>query len=106
MFDQTMCPSFSRDLAGETRTDQTTGEIADRNVIWLTSYDENTKAGGVKTVSLPSGAYCVMWTEYKNAEVRDQWGGTYDDWVNDGLRYVLLDETGHILKNVTAVREL
>ena len=78
------------DLAGETRTDVATGEIADTNVIWLTANNETEAAGNVKLVTLEDGSYCVLWEHFTDRKP-------------DGVRYVILDECGNVLRGETAV---
>ncbi len=94
IIDQTLSDIASKDCAGENRIDKSTGKIADTNVIWLTSYDKTERADGVKVVTLASGAYCVLWNEYNNID---------DEWVFDGIHYVILDEKGYTLRKETVM---
>jgi hypothetical protein len=77
-------------LAGEDRIDEVTGEVADQNVIWLTSCDENTKAGNVKVVTLADNTYCVLWEVMEG----DQF---------DHISYVILDQYGNLLQAETPI---
>lgn len=87
--DQTLLSNVSG-LAGESRIDEATGEIADRNVVWLTECNETEKAGQVKIATLEDGSYCVLWEKFVN-----------DNF--DSIRYVIMDECGNIIRRETAI---
>lgn len=87
--DQTLLNNVSG-LAGESRIDEATGEIADRNVVWLTECNETEKAGQVKIVTLEDGSYCVLWEKFINGNF-------------DSVRYVIMDECGNIIRRETAI---
>ena len=78
------------DIGGEDRIDDATGEVADSHVFWLTSCNSTEKAGQVKVVTLENGAYCVLWEKMVNGKF-------------DGIRYVIMDECGNILRRETAI---
>ena len=78
------------DIGGENRIDDATGEVADSHVFWLTSCNSAVKAGQVKVVTLENGAYCVLWEKLVNGKF-------------DGIRYVIMDECGNILRRETAI---
>jgi len=78
-------------LAGIDRIDNETGEVADKNVIWLTECNENEQAGVSKVVTLEDGSYCVLWNKYVN--------GSFDS-----VRYVITDECGNILRQESEIK--
>jgi hypothetical protein len=83
--DSTLIASASADCAGVDRYDEATGEVADSNVVWLTQCDATHQAGEVKVVTLPSGAYCVLWESLVDGKF-------------DSVQYVILDELGNVLR--------
>lgn len=89
LVDQTLVSDVSG-LAGESRIDEATGEVADRNIVWLTECNETEKAGQVKIVTLEDGSYCVLWEKFIN-----------DNF--DSIRYVIIDECGNIIRQETAI---
>lgn len=89
LVDQTLISNASG-LAGESRTDEATGEIVDRNVVWLTECNETEKAGQVKIVTLDDGSYCVLWEKFVNNNF-------------DSVRYVIMDECGNIIRRETVI---
>ncbi len=89
LVDQTLLSNVSG-LAGESRIDEATGEIADKNVIWLTECNETEQAGQVKIVTLEDGSYCVLWEKFINGDF-------------DSVRYVIMDECGNIIRRETAI---
>lgn len=88
--DESMSTDIKFDFAGTTRINEATGEDADYNVIWLTQCNDNEKAANVKIVTLPGGAYCVLWEKIVNNKF-------------DSIRYVIMDECGNTLRKETAV---
>ena len=89
--DTTLRASAAADCAGVERIDQATGNSADSNVIWLTSVAENESVQNVKTVTLGSGAYCVLWEQFVDEEF-------------DSVKYVILDQQGYVLRQETELR--
>ncbi|MDE6021101.1 MAG: dockerin type I repeat-containing protein [Ruminococcus sp.] len=83
-------PEDSLPLAGVDRVDELTGNVADKNVIWLTECDDVTKAGSVKVVSLRGNRYCVLWETFKNNSF-------------DHISYVIIDQYGNQLQNETSI---
>lgn len=83
-------PEDSLPLAGVDRVDELTGNVADKNVIWLTECDDLTKAGSVKVVSLSGNRYCVLWETFKNNSF-------------DHISYVIIDQYGNQLQNETSI---
>lgn len=79
------------DFAGVDRIDAETGEIADRNVIWLTECNENEKAGNVKIAAMEDGSYCVLWEKIVDGKF-------------DSVRYVILDACGNLLRSEREIR--
>ncbi|MDE6834595.1 MAG: leucine-rich repeat protein [Ruminococcus sp.] len=77
-------------LAGESRIDEATEKIVDRNVVWLTECNETEKAGQVKIVTLEDGSYCVLWEKFIDGNF-------------DSVRYVIMDECGNIIRRETAI---
>lgn len=88
--DQTLYDSPAKDCAGVDRIDEETGEVADKNVIWLTKCNEKEIAGSVKIVTLEDGSYCVLWEKFIDNKF-------------DSIRYVILDECGYTLRRETAI---
>jgi len=88
--DESMFTDTKFDFAGTTRINEATGENADYNVIWLTQCNDNEKAANVKIVTLPGGAYCVLWEKIVNNKF-------------DSIRYVIMDECGNALRKETAI---
>lgn len=86
--DKSLRDDFATDCAGLSRVDRKTGEVADRNIVWLTQCSKNEKSGNVKIVTLSDGSYCVLWERFIN--------GTFDS-----VRYVILDERGYTLRKET-----
>lgn len=88
--DDTFYDSASADCMGENRLDESTGEVADTNIIWLTQCNENEQAGNVKVVTLPSGAYCVLWESLIDGKF-------------DSVKYVIMDECGNIIRQESTI---
>ena len=89
LVDQTLLSNVSG-LAGESRIDEATEKIVDRNIVWLTECNQTEKAGQVKIVTLEDGSYCVLWEKFVN-----------DNF--DSVRYVIMDECGNIIRRETAI---
>lgn len=89
IMDQSLA-KYNPSFAGITRKDETTGEDADYNVIWLTNCNKEEKAASVKIVTLQDGSYCVLWEKMVNGKF-------------DSIRYVILDELGHTIRRETAI---
>ena len=75
-------------FAGEDRIDKSTGEIADRHVVWLTESD---KAEQVKIVTLDDNNYCVLWDKVSDDET-------------NSVHYVILDECGNLLQKESEIK--
>ena len=75
-------------FAGEDRIDKSTGEIADRHVVWLTESD---KAEQVKIVTLDDNNYCVLWDKVSDDET-------------NSVHYVILDECGNLLQKESKIK--
>lgn len=90
MIDETFEDNVS-DILGESRIDESTGEIVDQHVIWLTDCDETENTGQVKIVTLEDGSYCVLWERFVNGDF-------------DSIRYVIIDECGKILRSESEIR--
>ena len=88
LIDSSFCSAS--DLAGSDRINESDGDIADRNVVWLTECTAAEKAGNVKITVLKDGSYCVMW----------EW---FVDGSFDSIRYVILDECGNIIRSETEI---
>lgn len=89
--DKSLIDSASADCEGVERIDKATGEVADRNVIWLTECNKSETAGNVKAVTLNDGSYCVLWEKLVDGKF-------------DSIQYVILDECGNILRKQTEIQ--
>ncbi|MBQ6944649.1 MAG: leucine-rich repeat protein [Ruminococcus sp.] len=90
--DKSLIDSASADCEGVERIDEATGEVADRNIIWLTECNKSETAGNVKAVTLNDGSYCILWEKLVDGKF-------------DSIQYVILDECGNILRNQTAIQD-
>ncbi|MBE6852255.1 MAG: hypothetical protein E7505_02095 [Ruminococcus sp.] len=90
IIDKTLLDDVAADCAGENRINKATGEIADRNVVWLTECNDTEKAGNVKIVTLEDGSYCVLWEKIVDNKF-------------DSIQYVILDECGNILRRQSTI---
>lgn len=89
--DKSLIDSAGGDCGGVERIDKATGEIADRNVVWLTECNKSEAAGNVKAVTLNDGSYCVLWEKLVDGKF-------------DSIQYVILDECGNILRKQTEIQ--
>lgn len=90
--DKSLIDSAGGDCGGVERIDKATGEVADRNVIWLTECNKSEAAGNVKAVTLNDGSYCVLWEKLVDGKF-------------DSIQYVILDECGNILRKQTEIQD-
>lgn len=89
--DKSLIDSAGGDCGGVERIDKATGEVADRNVVWLTECNKSEAAGNVKAVTLNDGSYCVLWEKLVDGKF-------------DSIQYVILDECGNILRKQTEIQ--
>ncbi len=79
-------------IGGTDRIDESTGETADTNVIWLTDSSGDFRTGNIKIAALSGDRYCVLWEVLKNGKF-------------DHVSYEILSSKGEILQPETVVTD-
>lgn len=92
ILDESLSTNAASDCAGSVRKNEKDGSVADRNLVRLTKLSREEEVNNLQAVTLPSGAYCVLWNQ------RGKWSS--ESWE---LHYAVLDERGNILKADTAL---
>jgi len=70
----------------------------------FTDYVNHNKLGSTPyLIKVSDNKYVVLWEEFNYEKRTDSWGWTYDNWLTQGVKYVVVDENGNKLTDIMSM---